>query len=75
MCDCGCRNGKLCDLHQFIWETRMKAQRVLDEMPEPTRWERFKLWWTTGGSEFRLDDVRARPNRAENSLRLDSFVV
>jgi hypothetical protein len=52
MCDCGCRNGKLCDLHQFIWETRMKAQRVLDEMPEPTRWERFKLWWTTGGSEF-----------------------
>jgi len=52
MCDCGCKEGNLCNLHQFIWETRMKAQQVLDNMPPPTRWQRFKQWGTTGGSDF-----------------------
>jgi hypothetical protein len=30
----------------------MKAQQVLDNMPPPTRWQRFKQWGTTGGSDF-----------------------
>jgi hypothetical protein len=43
---CECQDGQLCKLHQFIWETRMRAQEITDNPPKLTWRQKLAVWWS-----------------------------
>jgi hypothetical protein len=43
---CECKDGKMCDLHQFIFDTRMKAQALIDNPPKLNWRQKLSVWWS-----------------------------
>jgi hypothetical protein len=60
MPDCkDCQPDKMCNLHQFMWDTRIAAIRAM-ENPPPVPWQiRVRRWFDAGGGELDIWEVVA----------------
>lgn len=54
-----CVEGKLCRVHQFIWETKMEADRVMRNPPRLPWQLKVRCWFDSLGGSVDIWEVLA----------------